>query len=70
MTKEALQKLRSKLPRHYRKELASRTGKSESAVYQALRGDIDSPSIIDAAIDWAQELAPENKSKVNRINSL
>lgn len=70
MTKEAFDKLRSKLSRGYGKELAARTGKSESAVYQALTGDINSPEIIKAAIQLAKEQADQSNDIANQIDNL
>nr|WP_321409290.1 hypothetical protein [uncultured Carboxylicivirga sp.] len=70
MTKQALKKLKSKLPRNYRGILAKRTGKSESAVYQALIGTINSPEIIDEAIRLAEEQVHKNNDMLKKIESL
>lgn len=70
ITKAALRKLKSKLPRNYRKELAKRTGLSESAVYRTLKGDLNNTSIIEAAIQLAKENKDRNNTQIDQINSL
>jgi len=69
-TTKALKKLKSKLPRNYRSILANRTGKSESAVYKALVGDLNNPEIIKAAIALAKEEVDKNDDMLKDIQSL
>jgi len=70
MKSEALKKLRSKLPRGYGEELAKRTGKTTSSVYQALTGKINSPLIIEAAIQLAKESQDKQDDLTDQIDSL
>jgi len=69
-TNKALEKLKSKLPRNYRSVLAGRTGKSKNTVYLAVKGDIDNPEIIKAAIALAKEEVDKNDDMLKSIQSL
>jgi len=70
MTKNALKKLRDKLPHGYGSLLAKRTDKTESAVYQALTGKINSDVIINEAIALANETKQKNNDIIKNINSI
>jgi hypothetical protein len=70
MTKKDLDRLRKKLPRGYAKILSEKTGKHTSAIYQALTGKINSPEIIEAAIELAKENQQKNADLKRQIDSL
>ena len=65
-----LDKLKAKLPRGYGKKLALRTGKSESAVYQTLSGDLNSLIIIKEAVKMAKEHMQQNNDIASEIDNL
>ncbi len=69
-TKEELEKLKASLPWGYGAKLAAITGKSKSAVYKALSGEIDSPEIVQAAIELANEHKSKKKLLSNGISKL
>lgn len=73
MTAEELGSLKQKLPRGYRKELASRTGLSVSAIYDVFRGRYHSDKVIEEALKWAEEIAvkdQELRDKLNKLNNI
>lgn len=70
MTDEKLAKLRSKLPYAYGSQLKKITGKSKSAIYQALMGKINSPLIIEAAIKLAKKSDQTKRDLNRRISEL
>ncbi|MGQ1890621.1 hypothetical protein ACT29H_09285 [Thermophagus sp. OGC60D27] len=70
MTKKELKKLRNELPRGYGRILSEITGKHFNAVYRALKGETNSPEIIQAAINLAKQ-EKEKKAKIQKqIKSL
>lgn len=70
MTKKDLKNLRSKLPRGYGKILEKRTGKHFNSVYLALKGEINSDVIIEAAIDLAKEENERKKALQEKIKKI
>ncbi|TLX73726.1 hypothetical protein E9993_14810 [Labilibacter sediminis] len=70
MTKIDYDKLRSNLPRGYGSKLAEITGKSKSAIYQALTGNINSNVIITAAVKLAKKHSQNNNDIISDINNL
>lgn len=73
MTAEELDSIKKKLPRGYRKELASRTGLSVSAIYDVFRGRYHSDKVIEEALKWAEEIAvkdQELRDKLNKLNNI
>ena len=65
-----LDKLKSKLPRGYRIRLWKSTGCSLAAIDSVLRGDYNNTTIIDAAIQLAEEHQNELKSRSEKISLL
>ena len=63
-------KLRSNLPRGYGNKLAEMTGKSKSAIYQALTGKLNSMIIINAAVKLAKQNLQNNSDIISDINNL
>lgn len=70
MNETDLKNLRQKLPRGSRKKIAELAGVHPSAVYQALNGIIDSPKIIDVAIEIASEEEKNKKQREKRLKTL
>jgi hypothetical protein len=71
MTTRELEKLRSKLPRRYRLELWRRLSNvSISAIDKVLIGAYENETIINAAIQLAEEYQASQKELKEKIQSL
>lgn len=71
MTTSELEKLRSKLPKHYRMILWRRLNRySLSDIKNALKGNLINNEILDAAIQLAEEYQNEINSRSVKIENL
>lgn len=70
MTKNHIDKLKTKLPKNYARTIAENLGLDQSTVRKVINGTRTNTLVLDEAIKLAEETALINLQRVERIDAL